>query len=268
MNPGIIPFIGSMSEAFVIKGMNAVITGGNGGIGLGIGKAMAECGANIAILCRNMEKAENALKELNAIGGKHQAFSCDILDIDSIRKAVDQVCEVYGTIDILVNNSGTASGGELLDQDDGLKMWANTVDTDLVGMARVIHVVGQRMRDGGKGGSIINITSNAGAIVNKGLSMGAYAAAKAGANSLTRTTAYEVGKYNIRCNAIAPGYTHAGFGADPAPIILDLVKEQQPLPRMGEAIEIGALAVFLASPASVHITGEVITIDGGYTLAC
>ena len=73
-----IPFIKSMGEAFNIKGKTAVITGGNGGIGKGIGKAMAECGVNVAILCRNMEKAENALKEMSAFGGKHQAFSCDI----------------------------------------------------------------------------------------------------------------------------------------------------------------------------------------------
>ena len=268
MKPGILPFIGSMSEAFDIKGKNAIITGGNGGIGLGIAKAMAECGVNVAIFCRNMEKAEGALKELNAIGGKHQAFSCDITNIESIRGAMKQAADVYGNFEILVNNSGMASGGELLDQPDDMQMWAATIDTDLIGMARVTHVVGQHMKEAGKGGSIVNITSNAGAIVNKGMALGAYAAAKAGANSLTKTTAYEVGKYNIRVNAIAPGFIHAGFGANPAPMLFELIEAQQPLPRLGEAIEIGALAVFLSSPGAAHITGEVITIDGGYTLAC
>ena len=264
-----IPFIKSMSEAFNVKGKTAVITGGNGGIGLGIAKAMAECGVNVAILCRNMQKAENALAELNAIGGKHQAYSCDILSMDSVRKAIADVCDAFGGIDILVNNSGVGGGGKLLDLDENLSTgWHDVIETDLNGMAHVTYEVGKRMRDAGKGGSIVNITSNAGFIVNKGISIGAYAAAKAGGNSFTKTMAYELGEYNIRVNAIAPGFTHAGFGADPSPMMMELVENQQPLPRLAEAIEIGALAIFLSSPAAAHITGEVIVIDGGYTLAC
>ena len=187
----------------------------------------------------------------------------------SVRKAVAAVCEAYGSIDILVNNSGVGGGGKLLDLDENLAQgWHDVIETDLNGMAHVTYEVGKRMRDAGKGGSIVNITSNSGFMVNKGISVGGYAAAKAGANSFTKTMAYELGEYDIRVNAIAPGFTHAGFGADPAPIILELMEAQQPLPRMAEAIEIGALAIFLSSPAAAHITGEVIVIDGGYTLAC
>jgi NAD(P)-dependent dehydrogenase (short-subunit alcohol dehydrogenase family) len=268
MEPGIIFPINNMSEAFDIHGRNAIITGGNGGIGLGIARAMAQSGVNVAVFCRNMEKAADALQELNAIGGKHRAFSCDVTDMESIRQAVALACAEFGDFEILVNNSGISSGGELLDQADDLARWIATIDTDLVGMARVSHEVGKRMRDAQKGGSIINITSNAGSIVNKGMTLGAYAAAKAGGNSLTKTMAWELGKHNIRVNAIAPGFIHAGFTANPSPRMYELVAAQQPLGRLGEAIEVGALAVFLASPASAHITGEIITIDGGYTLAC
>ena len=263
-----IPFITSMKQAFDISGKNAIITGGNGGIGLGIAKAMAEMGANVAIFCRNMEKAENALKELNAIGGKHQVFACDITKMDSVRKAVAEAYAAYGNIDFLVNNSGIGGGGKLLDQDADLVNWQATIETDLIGMAHMIHEVGKRMRDSGKGGSIVNITSNAGVIVNKDLDMSAYAAAKAGANRFTKTMAWELGEFDIRVNAIAPGFIHAGFGANPSPIINKLVDAQQPLKRMGEAIEIGALAVYLCSPAAANLTGEVIVLDGGYTLAC
>ncbi|MCL2166093.1 MAG: SDR family oxidoreductase [Clostridiales bacterium] len=261
-----IPPISSMKEAFDLKGKTAIITGGNGGIGLGIGKSMAELGVNVAILCRNMEKAENALKELSVYGGKYQAFSCNVTDPDSVAEAVEAVCKEFGDINILVNNSGVGGGGNLLDADRDLKVWRQVIDTDLIGMIQVTHEVGKRMRDAGKGGAIVNITSNAGNIVNRGMSLTAYATAKAGANRFTKCMAIELGDYNIRVNAIAPGFIHAGFGANPNQALYDLVDMQQPLKRFGEAIEIGALAVFLASPSAAHITGEVITIDGGYSL--
>jgi len=261
-----IPFISSMKNAFDLTGKNAVITGGNGGIGLGIGKAMAECGANIAIFCRNMEKAANALKELEAYGGKYRAYSCDVTVPESVRLAVEAACAEFGEINILVNNSGIGAGGRLLETDRSLDPWRQTVETDLIGMFQVTYEVGLRMRDAGKGGCIINITSNAGNIVNRGVSLTPYAAAKAGGNRFTKSMAVELGEYDIRVNAIAPGFTRAGFGATPSPMIDELVNMQQPLKRQGEAIELGATAVFLASPAAAHITGEVITVDGGYSL--
>ena len=262
-----IPFIGSMKAAFDISGKTAIVTGGNGGIGLGIAKAMAECGASVAILCRNMEKAENALKELEAIGGRHKAYSCDILDPQSVEKAVEAVCEDFGGVDILVNNSGISCDCRILDMPRELPDWHAILDTNLSGMAQMTYEVGKRMRDAGKGGAIINITSNAGSIVNKGIGISPYAVAKAGGNHFTHCMAVELGPHDIRVNAIAPGFTRAGFGEKSPPVILELVENQQPLKRQCEAIEIGALAVFLASPAAAHITGEVITIDGGYTLS-
>lgn len=261
-----IPFITSMKDAFIISGKNAIVTGGNGGIGLGIAKAMAECGANIAILCRNMDKAKNALEELKVFNVKAKAYTCDIIVPESVHNAVAAVCEDFGGIDILVNNSGVASNGYLLDMDQNLTDWHFVLNTDLNGMVQMTYEVGKRMRDAGKGGAIVNITSNSGQIVNKGIIVSPYGAAKAGANHFTRHMAVELGRFDIRVNAIAPGYTHAGFGAHPSPMMMDLINEQQPLKRLAEAIEIGALAVFLASPGAAHITGEVVTIDGGYSL--
>ena len=261
-----IPFITSMKQAFDISGKTAIVTGGNGGIGLGIAKALAECGVNIAILCRNMDKAKNALEELKQFGGKYQAFSCDLLNPESVKEAVDGAIAAFGDIDILVNNSGVAAGGYILDQDRNLSDWHFVLNTDLTGMAQMTWEVGNRMRAAGKGGAIVNITSNAGAIVNKGLTISPYAVAKAGANHFTRCMAIELGQYDIRVNAIAPGFIHAGFGADPPPMMYDLVNEQQANKRLGEAIEIGATVVFLASPAAAMITGEVLTVDSGYCL--
>ena len=263
-----IPYISTMKNAFDLSGKNAIVTGGNGGIGLGIAKSLAESGANVAILCRNMDKAKIALEELSAYGGKYNAFSCDILDLKSVMSAVDEAIKDFGDIEILVNNSGIAGGGKFLDMDPDFSAWYSVIDTDLTGMAHVTYAVGRRMRDAGKGGSIVNITSNAGATVVKGINISPYAVAKAGANHFTRCMAVEFGEYDIRVNAIAPGFTRAGFAANPRPELLIQVDHQQPLKRLGEAIEIGALAVFLASPAAAHITGEVVTVDGGYTLSC
>lgn len=262
-----IPYITTMKGAFDLTGKNAIVTGGNGGIGLGIAKALAECGANVGIFCRNMDKAKTALEQLSEIGGKHKAYPCDVLKLDSIKEAANAFNADFGDIDILINNSGVGTGGRFLDQDENLTDWHFCIDTDLSGVAHVTYVVGNIMRKQGKGGSIVNISSNAALTVNKGFGLSAYAAAKAGVNQLTKSLAYEFGEFDVRINAICPGFTRAGFGENPAQAMLDLVAAQQPLPRMGEAIEMGALAVFLVSPASAHITGEIIAVDGGYTLA-
>jgi len=262
-----IPFIGSMKEAFDLKGKTAIVTGGNGGLGLGIAKALAEHGVDIAILCRNMEKAKSAIEQLSVFGGKYKAFPCDVLDIGNVLKVVDEVYTEFGTIDILVNNSGVAGFGKFLDMDPDFASWNNVIDTDLNGMAHMTYAVGRRMRDAGKGGTIINISSILGFTVNNGIGLSSYSVSKAGANHFTRCMAVEFGEYDIRVNAIAPGYIAAGFGENPSPEMIKMCEDQQPLKRMGEATEIGALAVFLASPASNHMTGEVIKLDGGFTLS-
>jgi NAD(P)-dependent dehydrogenase (short-subunit alcohol dehydrogenase family) len=213
-----------------------------------------------------MEKAKTALEELNAIGGKHKAYACDILDIKSCIATAETAFADFGPIEILVNNSGVGGSGKFLDMNPDFSMWNEIIDTDLTGMAHMTFAVGRLMRDAKKGGSIINITSNAGKSVIKGVNIGIYGVAKAGANYFTRAMATEFAEYDIRVNAIAPGFTRAGFAAEPAQGLLDLIDFQQPLKRMGEALEIGALAVFLASKASGHITGEAISVDGGYTL--
>ena len=112
-----IPAITNMKGAFDLTGKNAIITGGNGGIGLGIAHAMAQSGANIAILCRNMEKAEKALEELRPNGGKFEAFYCDITDLKIVRKVVAEVYESFCHIDILVNNAGVATNAPFLEMD-------------------------------------------------------------------------------------------------------------------------------------------------------
>lgn len=259
--------ITSMKDAFSLAGQTAIVTGGNGGIGLSIADAMAQVGANIAILCRDMKKAEAALEQLRAHGGRHESFACDVTSLEKVRSAVADVYASYGEVNILVNNAGAAYVKPFLDMDEDFADWHRVMNTDLNGLAYMTYEVGKRMRDAGKGGSIINITSLSGVVVHRDGPRSSYNASKGGANHFTHAMAVELGKYNIRVNAIAPGYIRTGFTANPKPELVEFVKAHQPLDRMGEGIEVGSLAVFLASPAANHLTGTIQMIDGGYSLS-
>ncbi|MBE7017633.1 MAG: SDR family oxidoreductase [Ruminococcaceae bacterium] len=260
--------ITNMKDAFSLSGMNAVITGGNRGLGLGIATAMAQSGANIAILCRDKAKAAEAIAELQQYGGKYMSFDCDITNLDSVRAAAKQVSEQFGDVDILVNNAGVSCFNELLNMDEQLSDWYNVLNTDLNGTVHMTYVFGKLMRDSGKGGSIINISSNASMIVNKTQPMSPYSSSKAAVNHFTHCMACELGKYNIRVNAIAPGFFNTELSKFIPKDQFDYINNQMPLGRFGEPIEVGALAVYLAAPASAQVTGTVQVIDGGYILSC
>lgn len=260
--------ITSMKDAFSLEGKTALITGGNRGLGLACASAMAQQGANIAILCRDSQKAAEAIEELKQFGGKYESFSCDITDLASVRATVAAVWESFGGIDILVNNAGVSCRSELLDMDEELTDWYNVLNADLNGTVHMTYEVGKRMRDAGKGGSIINMASNAAYIVNKTQAMSPYSTAKAGVVHFTHCMACELGKYNIRVNAIAPGFVNTELSKWIPKDQFDYINNQMPLGRFGEPIEVGALAVYLASPAAANVTGTCQVIDGGYILSC
>ena len=263
-----IPAIKNMKNAFDLTGKNVVITGGNRGLGLGIAEAMAQSGANVAILCRDSAKAQEALETLRAYGGNHMAFNCNITNLTSVNETAKQVAEQFGGVDILVNNAGVSCVNELLDMDEQLTDWYNVVNTDLNGTVHMTYAFGKFMRDAGKGGAIINIASNAAFIVNKTQAMSPYSASKSALCHFTHCMAVELGKYNIRDNAIAPGFFNTELSKFIPADQFDYINNQMPLGRFGEPIEVGALAVFLASPAAAQITGTVQVIDGGYILSC
>ena len=260
--------ITNMKNAFDLTGKNAVVTGGNRGLGFGIATALAQQGANIAILCRDRAKAEEALAELSQYGGTYMSFDCDVTDLPGVIALADKVVGEFGDVDILVNNAGVSCVSELLDMDEALTDWYKVLNTDLNGTVHMTYAFGKKMRDAGKGGSIINITSNAAFIVNKTQAMSPYSSAKAAANHFTHCMAVELGKYNIRVNAIAPGFTNSELSKFIPKDMFDYINNQMPLGRFGEPIEVGALAVYLASPAAAQITGTVQVIDGGYILSC
>ena len=146
-----IPSIVNMQDAFSLKGKNALVTGGNRGLGLAIASAFAQQGANVAIFCRDAKKAAEAIEELKPFGGKYQSFSCDVTDLPNVRKVVAEAWDAFGGFDILVNNAGVTCVSELLDMDEELSDWYSVINTDLNGTVHMTYEVGKRMRDAGKG---------------------------------------------------------------------------------------------------------------------
>lgn len=260
------PPIASMANAFSVKGKNVVVTGGNRGIGLGISTAFAESGANVIILCRDKAAGDAAVETIAKHGGRYACIKCDIADNSSVTEAAAKIYEFFDNVDVLVNNAGVATTKDFFGE-YGLSEWHRVIDTDLHGVANVIHAIVPKMRDSGKGGEIINISSVGAIRVSnaKHHSNAPYHSAKAGVDIFTKFLAVTLGDFGIRVNAIAPGPTHSDLDKDLPANAIEMVENDLPTHRFGEPIEIGALCVFLASPAGSQLTGVVVSHDGGLT---
>jgi len=260
--------IESMEGAFSVKGKNVVVTGGNRGIGKGIATAFAQSGANVAILCRNYESGCSAAKELEQYGTRVTCFQVDISDIASVKKACEEVFKFFDHLDVLVNNAGVATVTPFL-KDEDMKEWHRVLNTDLNGVANMIHEFAPHMVEAGLGGCIINTSSVGGQRCggSKDHPNPPYFTAKAGLDHFTRYMAVELGDYGIRCNCIAPGPFHSDLDKDLPQSFIDSIGENMPMHRFGMPIELGALCVFLASPAANMITGHVVVADGGMMAA-
>lgn len=262
-----LPPIESMTGVFDVRGKNVVVTGGNRGIGLGISTAFAQSGCNVAILCRSAESGEAAAASLRQYGTEVFAVPCDTGDLASVKAAAEAVFARFDALDVLVNNAGVSTVVHFLDDKD-LGEWNRVLNTNLHGPANCVYCFAPGMVRSGRGGSIINISSIGGECVGntKDQPMAPYNASKAALNHLTRFLAIDLGDYGIRVNAIAPGPTHSDLDKDLPPSALDAIQTKMPMHRFGMPLEIGALCVYLASPAGVQVTGTVIQHDGGMHL--
>ena len=249
-----------------VSGRHVIVTGGSGGIGFGVAQAFAQRGAKVAILDVDVSGGTAAAEKLRESGRDHLFVECDIADHAIVRKAVDAVVEAFGQIDVLVNNAGIAAVKPFLDMGDDLPEWHKVVDVDLHGTVYMTHAVGNKMRAGGRGGLIINISSVGAASCSgsKEMPMAGYLASKAAINHLTRSWAIELAEHDIRVNCIMPGPTHSRLDDQLTPEMRGLIEHSILDRRFGEPLEIGALCVFMASAEGAHLDGVVIQHDGGF----
>ena len=262
--------ITSMKNAYSVEGKNVLITGGTQGLGKGMIDAFLECGARVGFTGRNSEKAQKVIEEMEAKypGSFIKYYQADHRQQEDCQRSIEGFIADFGKLDTLVNNAGAGRGGDAINFiDNNFEDWNFTLGLDLTAVFMMSTMAAKCMKDTG-GGSIINITSNAGFVVNKPQKMVAYATAKAGANHMTESLAWEWAPYKIRVNAIAPGYFESGITPPERANLEKLwIQEYTPTGRRGHPAEIGALAIYLASEASEQMTGAILCIDGGYSLA-
>ena len=255
-----------MKNYFDLKGQVAIVTGCSTGLGVQMAKALANQGANIGVVARRQQLIEEVAAELEKeYGVEALPIRCDITDTESVNAMVDKTMERFGRIDILINNAGTGAVAPAEDITD--EQFNNEIDIDLFGSFRMARAVAKKAMIPAKYGRIINIASMYGLVGNKVAPASPYHAAKGGVVNLTRGLAAEWGKYNITVNSICPGYFYSPLTKE----TLDSDFFQQnaqtmiPLSRYGNEGELDTAALFLASPASTHVTGIALPVDGGYT---
>jgi 3-oxoacyl-[acyl-carrier protein] reductase len=241
-----------------LTGKNALITGSTRGIGRAIAEAFAQSGARVAVVGRDLQRAEEAA---SAVGNNAAGFAADVGDTAAIAKLVGDVEKAFGSIDILVNNAGITRDNlvmRLKDED-----WDAVQNANLRGAFAAIRAVSRGMMKK-RSGRIINIASIVGLIGNKGQAN--YAASKAGLIALTKSVAKELGSRNILVNAVAPGFIETEMTAAMTQEARDALGQQIALERLGSVQDVAAMVAFLASDLASYITGQVFVVDGGMVM--
>jgi 2-deoxy-D-gluconate 3-dehydrogenase len=252
------------SELFDLTGKVAIVTGGNGGIGLGIARGLADAGADIAVVGRNEEKSKAAVADLRGRGVKAIAAVTDVTDKQAVGRMVDHVKGDLGRIDILVNNAGIniRKPPHVLEAEE----WSSVIDTNLTSAFLCSKAVHPAMKAAG-GGKVINIGSMM-SIFGASFTP-AYAASKGGIVQFTRACACAWAADNIQANAILPGWIDTDLTKRARVEVGGLherVLARTPAARWGAIDDFAGIAVFLASPASDFVTGTAIPVDGGYSI--
>ena len=241
-----------------LKGKNALVTGSTRGIGRAIAETLAKAGARVAVVGRDLQKAQEAA---TAVGNGAQGFACEVTDTAAVAKLVADVEAAFGSIDILVNNAGITRDNlvmRLKDED-----WDAVMNANLRGAFAAIRAASRGMMKK-RSGRIINVSSIIGIIGNKGQAN--YAASKAGLIALTKSVAKELGSRNILVNAVAPGFIDTEMTASMTPEARDALGKQIALERLGTPQDVAATVAFLASDLASYITGQVLVVDGGMVM--
>jgi len=256
----------SIAEMFSLKEYCSVVTGAATGLGKAMANALAQAGSNIVIADIDIDAAERTAEELRKMGTDVLAIKTDVTNQNDAYLLVEKVIDKFGTIDVLINNAGIARMEKA--EDMKYKDWYDVININLNGVFIMSQEIGKQMIKQKKG-SIINISSMSGLIVNTPQKHCAYNASKAGVIMLAKSLASEWAEHNIRVNTIAPGYMKTELIKHFFEDNNDTVKrwmDFSPMKRPGNPEELGGIAVYLASEASSYVTGSVFVIDGGYTI--
>jgi NAD(P)-dependent dehydrogenase (short-subunit alcohol dehydrogenase family) len=252
----------SYKERFSIEGKKALVTGGSKGIGAVAAQVLAEAGADVAIVGRDAAGLAETKQAIEATGRECLVIEADLSDAEATRQAGETALAHFGVIDILVNNAGMSRPDSLLTTK--VEDWDYTMAVNLRAPFIMAQTVAPKMIEQ-QSGKIINVSSQSGVVALD--DHGAYCASKGGLNMLTKVMASEWAKYNVQANAVAPTIilTPMGEKVWGQPEKGGPMLAKTPLGRFGKPVEVADLILFLSSPASDLIVGEVILIDGGFT---
>ena len=268
-------------QLFKVEGYGAIVTGGASGLGLGYTEALAENGARVTMLDVDAERIAHESQRLRALGYTVRGEVVDVRDHDGLDRAFDAAVAAHARLDVVFANAGIDSGpgfvgswagserqrnpeGALCHYAD--ERWQRVIDVNLTGIFATLRAAARIMKPQ-RAGRLIVTTSVAAYQCEPAIGA-AYMAAKAGASHLMHCVAQELAAYNITVNAIAPGFfvTNIGGGHAKNPAVQAAMARAIPMHRVGFPEDIKGLALFLASPASAYLTGQQISIDGGWTL--
>ena len=255
----------SVKELFNLSGKTALITGGSRGLGLQIAEAFGELGVKLAITARKQGELDEATARLTKQGVESMAIAADLSKYETIPGVVEKTIARYRTIDILVNNAGTTWGAPA--EEHPAEGWHKVINLNVNAIFFLTQEVGRRCMIPRREGKIINMSSVAGLRAHgTGMTTIAYETSKAAILHFTRSLAAEWGKYRINVNAICPGFFPTKMSRGLLEKISDDVVAGTPLGRLGGDDDLKGIAVFFASEASRHVTGQYVAVDGGASL--
>ena len=250
---------------FNFKGQVAVVTGASSGLGKQMALALARQGASLVILARRIERLEEFKPELEQAGAeKVLAIKCDVTSTEDIKKAATAAEKEFGKVDILLNCAGSAKNNGVVDMTD--EEWDFTIATDETSVFKMTRAFAKIMQKN-KYGRIINIASMYGLVGNTEIHTIAYHASKGAVVNFTRAVAAELATDGITCNAICPGYFYTELTTETLDTdqFQEFAKTHVPMQRYGQAGELDAALLFLASKEASYVTGVILPVDGGYT---